>query len=333
MDLHPTTEHGEIISSAFDYLSREFPAERMPRETEPAISSSQWRGLADMGWFAMGLPETAGGLGLSVVEEVLVVREFGRHLVPPQAVATMIAAHAALAAGRASLAEQFASGLARAAFATPLGATGAHRLIDTGHAEWILTWTDQTVALSPIEAFFDQTVERSIDPTIEIRTSERFNAALAITPPADGGALADRARILCAAMLTGGAEALRDIAAEYAKVRHQFARPIGSLQAIAHPCADMAVRAEAALASLYYAAVCQRDGLSERALYAGATRSVAYRANYENATAAIQVHGGYGQTYDYLPHFYLKRAMIFELAGEPVAADEYRIFSSRAILA
>ena len=333
MDLHPTTDHDEIIRSASDYLSREFPAERMPRETEPALSSSHWRGLADMGWFAMGLPETAGGLGLSVVEEVLVVREFGRHLVPPQAVATMIAAHAALAAGRADLAERFASGLARAAFATPLPASGGRRLIDAAHAEWILAWTDDALALAPIEAFGDQTIESSIDPTIEIRTALRFDEARALAPPADGGALSDRARLLCAAALTGGAEALRDIAAEYAKIRHQIGKPIGAFQAIAHPCADMAVRAEAALASLYYGAVCLRDGLSERALYAGAARSVACRANYDNATAAMQIHGGYGQTYDYLPHFYLKRAMIFELAGEPVVEDERRIFASRAVLA
>jgi len=133
-------------------------------------------------------------------------------------------------------------------------------------------------------------------------------------------------------MLTGGAEAARDISSEYAKVRHQFGKPIGSFQAISHPLAEMAVRCESAVAALFYAAVCVRDQLRERDLYCAVARSVAHTANYENAKAAMQVHGGYGQTYEYLPHFYLKRAVIYGLTGGGVETDEAEILAAESIL-
>jgi alkylation response protein AidB-like acyl-CoA dehydrogenase len=140
-----------------------------------------------------------------------------------------------------------------------------------------------------------------------------------------------RAGVLTAAILTGGAEAVRDLTADYAKIRHQFGKPIGSFQAIAHPCADMAVRCDAALACLYYAAVCVRDDLPDRDLYAASARSVAHHGAYLNAQASMQVHGGYGQTYEYMPHFYLKRAMMYGLVGGGVEADEAAIFNADSV--
>jgi alkylation response protein AidB-like acyl-CoA dehydrogenase len=124
-----------------------------------------------------------------------------------------------------------------------------------------------------------------------------------------------RARLLTAAMLTGGVEATRDLAAEYAKVRMQFGRVIGSYQAISHPCAQMAVGAEASVSILQYAAVCVRDGSEEAEMYTAAAKLVAGEAARKAAAAAMQVHGGYGQTYEYLPHFYLKRAHIYQTLG------------------
>ncbi|MDB5446255.1 MAG: hypothetical protein JWQ97_1572, partial [Phenylobacterium sp.] len=51
-----------------------------------------------------------------------------------------------------------------------------------------------------------------------------------------------------------------------------------------------------------------------------------------NAKAAMQVHGGYGQTYEYLPHFYLKRAMIYGQVGGGVEADEALVLAAPALM-
>src|SRR4051812_38042047 len=105
MDLFATTDQQEIIASAFYFLSREMPPERMPKQTSTGVSRTEWARLADMGWFGLGLPEHVGGLGLSIVEEALVMREFGRHLIPPAAMATVLAGHLAAGAGEARLIE------------------------------------------------------------------------------------------------------------------------------------------------------------------------------------------------------------------------------------
>src|SRR5688500_4591639 len=121
MDLYPTGDQQEIITSAQDYLAREMPADRMPKQTTTSASGREWRGLADMGWFGLGLSEEVGGLGLSVVEEALVLREFGRNLAPPATLATVLAGHLAAAGGDAALVEALITGARRAGFAIPAG--------------------------------------------------------------------------------------------------------------------------------------------------------------------------------------------------------------------
>jgi alkylation response protein AidB-like acyl-CoA dehydrogenase len=338
MDLHPTPDQDEITDSAATYLLRELPAHRIPHLTDTALAPDQWKGLAHMGWFAMGLPEEAGGLGLSAVEEALVLRQFGRHLIPPQALGTMLAAHFAHMLGNADLTRALIEGQVRAAIAVPLNNTtgnlfdGEYRLVDTNSADLVIGWSEAGAFLAPTQAFGDRAVAASMDATIEMTTAESLELSQARWLANQDSDFLARATVLTAAMLTGGAEAVRDISTDYAKERQQFGQPIGRFQAIATECAQMAVRAEAALACLFYAAVCVRDGLPERDLYCDSARSIAFRANHLNATAAMQVHGGYGQTYEYLPHFYFKRATIYGLVGGGVEADEARILAAPLIM-
>ena len=77
----------------------------------------------------------------------------------------------------------------------------------------------------------------------------------------------------------------------------------------------MAVDAEAAAAILQYAAVCLRDRSEEAEMYTAAAKLVAGRSAQHAAMAAMQIFGGYGQPYDYLPHFYLKRAHVYQALG------------------
>jgi alkylation response protein AidB-like acyl-CoA dehydrogenase len=319
MDLFPTDAQNEIITTAVDTLTRELPADRMPKQKGTAPPPRDWRGLAEMGWFGLGLPEEAGGLGLSVIEEVLVVREFGRHLAPPSTISTILAGHLAAAAGDTALVEALMSGEKRAGFAVPSGhdltaVDGPFNLLDSDGADLFVVWTPSVGLLADRDAFKDVTVVRAIDDSLQVCKTTGLDQSR-VRARSEAADFQHRARLLTAAMLVGGAEATRDISAEYAKVRQQFGHPIAVFQAISHKCADMAVDCEASVAVLQYAAVCMRDGSAEAELYTAAAKVVAGHAARNAAASAMQIFGGYGQTYEYMPHFYLKRAHIFEALG------------------
>ena len=100
---------------------------------------------------------------------------------------------------------------------------------------------------------------------------------------------------------------------EYAKVRQQFGKPIGTFQAIKHRCADMAVRTEVARSSVTYAAVAltEDEPTAPRATSPWRRRSPTGAA-IANATDNIQNHGGMGYTWESDAHLYLKRARLLE---------------------
>lgn len=332
MDLFPTPDQQQFIDSTSDYLSQEFPADRWPKVAGTPLSGSDWRGMAAMGWFGLALDEEAGGFGQTLVEEALVHREFGRYLMPPSALATTLAAHVAVALGDTELTQALVDGVRRAAFAVRNDQTGAYTLVDTGNADLALVWSSERLAIADLAAFQDMKAAPCIDFALAGGTAAGLADKDIRYAPEDGGQLHRRAQVLAAAMMAGGAEATRDLTAEYAKVRHQFGKPIASFQAISHPCALMAVACEEATSIVQFAAVCVRDNVERPGLYAAAAKMIAAKAAYENAAASMQIHGGYGQTYDFLPHFFLKRAMILRALGGASAVETASILEASATL-
>jgi alkylation response protein AidB-like acyl-CoA dehydrogenase len=128
----------------------------------------------------------------------------------------------------------------------------------------------------------------------------------------------DLARIALAAEQVGAAEMCLDMSVEYAKVRQQFGRPIGSFQAIKHKCADMLMMIESARSAAFYASAiaAQHDpGLEEAASSAKAFCSDTF---FHCAAETIQIHGGIGFTWEHPAHMYFKRAKATEvLLGDP----------------
>jgi len=130
--------------------------------------------------------------------------------------------------------------------------------------------------------------------------------------------LLDLAGVGLASEQLGGAERCMEMAVEYAKVRTQFSRPIGSFQAIKHLCADMLVAVESARSAAWNAswmAAQSEEALAVAASQAQATCSAAY---FRCAADALQIHGGIGFTWEHPIHLYLKRARASEaFLGDP----------------
>ena len=128
----------------------------------------------------------------------------------------------------------------------------------------------------------------------------------------------DLAAIALASEMVGGAQALLDSAVDYAQIRMQFGRLIGSFQAIKHKCADMLLDVELARSAAYYAAAALADDDPEVSALASLSKALAADAFMSAAAECIQVHGGIGFTWDQDTHLWFKRAKTTEVMfGDP----------------
>jgi len=115
------------------------------------------------------------------------------------------------------------------------------------------------------------------------------------------------AAVALASEQVGGAARCLDMSVEYAKVRQQFGRPIGSFQAIKHRCADMLLDVESARSASYYAMSAAAENV-ELPLAAALARAHCSEVFSRAASACVQIHGGIGFTWEHDAHLYLKRA-------------------------
>ncbi len=128
----------------------------------------------------------------------------------------------------------------------------------------------------------------------------------------------DLARIALAAEQVGAAEMCLDTSVEYAKVRSQFGRPIGSFQAIKHKCADMLMLVESARSAAFYASSLAGQGETDLAEAASGAKAFCSDTFFHCAAENIQIHGGIGFTWEHPAHLYFKRAKATEsLFGDP----------------
>ena len=118
----------------------------------------------------------------------------------------------------------------------------------------------------------------------------------------------DIASVGLAAEQAGGARRCLETSTDYARVRHQFGRPIGSFQAVKHKCADMLVQVELAEAASREAARLADEDAPDFPVAAAVAHACCSRAYMFAATENIQVHGGIGFTWEHPAHLYFRRA-------------------------
>jgi alkylation response protein AidB-like acyl-CoA dehydrogenase len=266
-----------------------------------------WAECASLGWFGLGLDEASGGVGYGATEEALLHREIGRHLTAGPVMATALAAHLAAGAGDSTMTDRF---LAGETVASPMLATGdTVLLVDFERADYLLHVDETGASLYSMAAGLDVEIVPCIDDCTTLARARLTGAPAAAV---NGPDLWLRMLLLGAATLTGIAERARDLSAQHARERHQFGAPIGVNQAIKHPCADMATRAELAGAQLHVAALAVDTGARHRRQEVLAAIIVATDAALANARATVQVHGGMGFTAGHDAHRLVKRAHLVD---------------------
>jgi alkylation response protein AidB-like acyl-CoA dehydrogenase len=124
--------------------------------------------------------------------------------------------------------------------------------------------------------------------------------------------------ISAAAEILGACRRCLDISVEYAGIRQQFGRPIGSFQAVRHMCADMYVAVENLSSVVAYAAAVLDAGTDSAGYFAAIAAIAAGQVGTKVWTNALQVHGGVGFTWEYELHLHLKRIMALQgVLGSP----------------
>jgi alkylation response protein AidB-like acyl-CoA dehydrogenase len=314
MDLVLSSEQEQLADAANSFVQDKMPLSRLQgaSESDPVMMAV----LGEMGWLGMSRPETLGGAGFGVADEVLVFREIGRNAGPISAIA------AALAPGRDPVCEMpgwlepVLGGTGVIAMAVPEQPVsgddgrieGRVRLFSTGDPRYaLLTLPGETVVLALPEKGVDSLP--GLDTTTAMAAVELADCEILASHKGPEGWT--HGLLLVSAMLVGMAEATRDMINDYAKMRHTFGRPIGSYQAVRHPIAEMAARCEQARCLLFYAALAFEAGREDALTQASAARVIAQQAAMKNADANIQLHGGIGVTDDLPAHFFLKRAILF----------------------
>jgi alkylation response protein AidB-like acyl-CoA dehydrogenase len=128
----------------------------------------------------------------------------------------------------------------------------------------------------------------------------------------------DQAAVALSNEMMGGAQKVLEMSVEYAKVRVQFGRPIGSFQAIKHKCADMLLEVESGKSAAYYASWAAAEDNDELPVVAALSKAYCSEAYFHAAAENIQIHGGIGFTWEHPAHLYFKRAKSSEIyLGDP----------------
>ncbi|AYJ87076.1 acyl-CoA dehydrogenase [Sphingomonas paeninsulae] len=291
MDFRLTEEQQELRNAVRDYLAGEHGPEVLRRrDAQREPDDAVWSGLVGMGLAGLLVPEAQGGLGLGLIEAALVAVELGR-----ANVSEPIADTALIAAPLLSPAEQekVAAGTLKIALAHPINPW----IADLGTAD--LLYTSGGTTVPPVAKALT-----GIDP---------LRSLFAPVFSTEDDNLLNRAALISAAQMLGGAEAMLAISTEYAKTREQFGQAIGSFQAIKHHLATVAVKVEFARPVVLRAAYAAEHGHARTAVAISHAKVAATDAAMLAAETAIQVHGAMGYTYEVDLHFWMKRA--WALAG------------------
>ena len=351
MSIAIAEEHRALGQTVSDFLAKHQvrAAARALLEAEAEPQPAFWSELAALGLLGLHVPAEHGGSGFGLSETLVVAEQMGRQLAPGPFVPTVIASavlSAALRSGAAGataatgVAERLLPGLTDGSVIGTVALGGDAVFADgrvTGEAGVVISAHLADVLLVPVgedvavvelsSGGVTAVVPANLDPS---RRAARvaLDAAPAVLLPGARGLLADVARAVFAAEAVGIAAETTQQAADYAKVRVQFGRPIATFQAVKHHCANMLVASELATAATWDAGraadavdapadrargdIAQGEGGQGEGGQFGYTAAIAAAlaipAATGNASLNIQVHGGIGFTWEHDAHLYLRRA-------------------------
>lgn len=309
------------------------------RSIECIWDKNLWQQIVDLGWTAVCVPESAGGVGMPLVAAVAIAEEAGKAAFPSPLISTYCAT-AVLTACATDAANQ-----ALADIATGKPTTLA---ITNEKGSWASSETDVTITDGKLtgNAWFVQDAKKCdrfvvsargtngvglyqveatsanleiiADGIIDLTRDQAhlvFNGVdcLELAAESTGDKAIEKAMptilTIVSADMVGAGEWLLQTTVEYAKTRVQFDHPLGFFQAVKHPLVNVMLDIDRAK-SLVYNAACTIDcGEDNAELNARMAKSIASDMAVFASSRAVQFHGGIGFTWECYVHLYFKRQM------------------------
>lgn len=365
MDFGLSDSQQLLARSAHEFLSAEADPSLLRRLGEDALGHSRELNakIRKQGWSGILVPESLGGLGLTMLDVAVLQTELGRFLTPSPILSSGILATSLL---------NFAASPAQKRHWLPL--------LARGEALATVAWLEESDRLDPagielrarrardrfrlsgsklfvldahmadVHLVAARTASGSGPDGISLFAIPRDAAGLSLVPlrgfdrtrrmfelifddvvversqriGREGSGwkhlqrMLDVACIAIAAECQGGAERALEMAVDYAKLREQFSRPIGSFQAVKHMAAECFAEIEPSRSLLWYAAHAQQSHTKEASRTASMAKARLGEVFARTAQKAVQIHGGIGFTWECDMHFWFKRAKANEaLFGSP----------------
>ena len=333
MSIATTPDQTEIQSSIKAWAKSADPVATVRvQEEDPEAWKAVWPRLAELGLFGVAIAEEHGGAGAEIVDLACMLETAAAHMAPGPVLSTALTGVLVSRAGGAvaqALGETIAEGGLPVGVCLGIGTAtldGSGEV--TGDPGIAYGGTPGGGLLLPVE----------IDGATRWALLEAGTAGVTVTPstPYDISASIGRVRLegvtipadrilegittehvhqlfvtLAAAEAAGVADYTLATAVDYAKIREQFGRTIGSFQSIKHLAADMLCRTEQVRAMAWDAAVAAEDltsSDSELPVAAAVAGALAFDNAVRNSQDCIQILGGIGFTFEHEAHFYMRRA-------------------------
>ncbi|MDZ5086807.1 MULTISPECIES: acyl-CoA dehydrogenase [Mycobacteriaceae] len=319
-----TEEHQDLADAASGQLAR-LDALAQARSTLTGGTTHPaeiWSAASELGWTGLAVAEANGGSGFGLGEVAVVLECLGRHLTPGPFLPTVCAAVVLDRCAPESVAVELLPPLVAGQTVAALGvagtvsvgadhvATGEHpAVLGAPDADLlVLTAGDDLLVVDVAADGVTVTALDSLDTTRSLGSVALRGVAVPPDRVLRGAARDARTvwRILTAAEAVGVGWAALQMAVEYAKVREQFGRTIGTFQAVKHHAANMLVDVEVATAATWDAS--RADDLDSAWFAAAVAAALAIRAQVSTTQHNIQLHGGIGYTWEHDAHLYLRRA-------------------------
>jgi alkylation response protein AidB-like acyl-CoA dehydrogenase len=364
-------EQDELRKSVRRFLEQKSSSADVRRlmETDEGYDPAVWQQMSEqLGLQGLSLPEEYGGSGYTFIEQIVVLEEMGRALLcAPYFSSVILAATALVESGDDGAKKDLLPGIADGSTIATLawvenpddwgigslsttakrsgdGYTldGTKTLVLDGHTAsliLVVAQADGGPSLFAVDANANGLTRRkleTLDMTRKVASIELSGTpARLIGSEGDAAGIIERTLRLAVIALSveqvGAAQKCLDMSVDYAKLRVQFGRPIGSFQAIKHKCADMLLEVESARSAAYYAAWALDEGSDELPAVAALAKSYCSEAFANAAAENIQIHGGIGFTWEHDAHLYYRRAKSTEqFLGSPA---EHRDALAERVLA